>query len=388
MDKVILVKYGEIGLKGLNRYEFEDALERNIKVVLRDFQGTEVTRSAGRLWVAGVPDYEEALRRLSRVPGIVGLHPSVMVEKRMDAIEAAAAALMEAETAELTSFTFKAFARRADKSFPVESPEIARKVGAAVLRAIPKASVDLYSPQIALNVEVREGGAYLYCREIPGPGGLPVGVSGKGLLLISGGIDSPVAGYLAMKRGLRVDALHFWSYPITGEMARDKVAALCRILRGSDPALTLYIAPFTRVQTSIMEHCPERYRVTVMRRMMMRIASAWSSRIGAQVIVTGENLGQVASQTVESLTAIEDAATLPVIRPLICFDKLETVELARKIGTFETSCLPYEDCCTVFVPKHPVTKPKLSNVLEAEKNLPVEELVSDCVEHIEAFPLD
>jgi len=387
-EEVLLIRYGEIGLKGLNQGEFMDALKRHILFALRDISGARISHSSGRFFAENIGDVELALDRLSRIPGIVAVNPALRVESHIDAI-AEAATRMAGEAMETTrglprpSLTFKVKARRQDKTFPYKSPEIEKVVGARVLEECVSLSVDIHNPDFILNIEVRDSGTYIYWREKRGPGGLPLGASGKGLLLISGGIDSPVAGYMGIKRGVAIDAIHFWSYPVTSERARDKVIDLCRVLQNYNPWLRLYIAHFAAVQTSIIERCPERYRVIAMRRMMMRVASRLAAKAGALAIFTGENLGQVASQTLESLRVIEEAAALPVIRPLVCFDKQETVRIAKEIGTYDLSCLPYEDCCTVFVPRHPVTRPSLQKVLEAERDLPIDNLVEKCVDSIQ-----
>ncbi len=389
MEDVLLVRYGEIGLKGENRSEFEDALARHLRHVVRAEPGARVSRSHGRLYVTGIAPSGELLGRLSKVPGVVGVNPSVRVDQDLRAMKDAAVQVSrDALAAKGPPVTFKVDSRRSDKSFPLTSPEISRALGDAVLQACPNLSVDVHAPSFTLKVEVRSEGVYLYWDEVQGPGGLPLGTSGKALLLISGGIDSPVAGYLAIRRGVAVDAVHFWSYPITSERSKDKVIRLSRVLRDYNPRLRLFIAPFTETQTSIIENCAERYRVTVMRRMMMRVSSRLAGRTGALAIFTGENVGQVASQTLESLAAIEDAASVPVLRPLICFNKVDTIALAREIGTYDLSILPYEDCCTVFVPKHPVIKPRLEDVRDAESLLDVEALVEDCVRRVEEAPLE
>jgi thiamine biosynthesis protein ThiI len=384
MEEVLLVRYGEIGLKGDNRPEFEDALARHLRHVVRSDPEARVSRSYGRLYITGIDLTKDLLGRLSRVPGVVAVSPAVRVDRDLQALSDAAIHVsrgaLDAKTAPVT---FKVDSRRPDKTFPVTSPELNRVLGDAVLKACPELSVDVHAPSFVLKVEVRSEGAYLYWNEAPGPGGLPLGTSGKALLLISGGIDSPVAGYLAMKRGIAVDGIHFWSYPITSERARDKVVRLARALREYNPYLRLFIAPFTDIQTSIIEKCPEKYRVTIMRRMMMRVASRLAEKTGALAIFTGENVGQVASQTLESLAAIEDAASIPVLRPLICFNKVETVSLAREIGTYDLSILPYEDCCTVFIPRHPVIKPRLEDVREAENLLDIVALVESCLGRVE-----
>lgn len=328
------------------------------------------------------------MEKLARVPGVVAVSPAVRVENDLSEIkEAAVAVSHEAASKKAPPVTFKVDARRPDKTFPVTSPELNRALGDEILRRCPELSVDVHRPAFTLKVEVRDTGTYLYWDEVQGPGGLPLGTSGRGILLLSGGIDSPVAGYMAMKRGVSVDALHFWSYPITSERSRDKVVRIAGVLRDYSPSLRLYIGPFTQIQTAIIEKCPEKYRVIVMRRMMMRVASRLAETAGALAIFTGENVGQVASQTLESLAAIEDAASVPVLRPLICFNKVDTVRTAREIGTYDLSVLPYEDCCTVFVPRHPVIKPRLADVREAESGLEVDALVDDCVKRLEEAPL-
>ena len=383
MKELLLVRYGELGLKGDNRADFERALLRHVEWTVRDMPGAFVSRSHGRLYVEGTFDRRLVLERLRKTPGIVAINPALRVDSEIDAVVEASIAASKEAVDKRGFKTFKVEARRGDKRFPLTSPEINRKVGEAVLAANQGLSVDVHSPDFVLTVEVRDTGTYVYWDEVRGPGGLPSGTSGRGLLLLSGGIDSPVAGYLALKRGVKIDALHFWSYPIVGERSKEKVIDLCKALRESGPDLRLYIAHFTDVQSEILEKCPERFRVIVMRRMMMRIACEWASSVGAQAVFTGENVGQVASQTLESLRAIEDVATLPVLRPLICFDKVETVAIARSIGTYDISCLPYEDCCTVFVPRHPVTKPKLEDVRAAESRLDVQSLVAACLKRIE-----
>lgn len=383
MEQVILVRYGELALKGKNRIQFEDTLRHHIVESLREFPGAKVTKTHGRFFVHNVP--KDAVHKLSKISGIVALNPSLHVESNLDVITEAAVNLAKEASSAIKQEpkTFKVETRRADKTFPVKSPDISRIVGEAILKGVEHLSVDVHTPTFTVNVEIRNTGTYIYWDEIRGPGGLPLGSSGKGLVLLSGGIDSPVAAYLAMKRGVATDLLHFWSYPITSERARDKVIRLAKELKEYNPTQTLYIAHFTDIQTAIMEKCPEKLRVTVMRRMMMRIASSLAKSIGAKAIFTGESLGQVASQTIESITAIEDAATLPVLRPLICFDKSDTVSLARKIGTYDISCLPYEDCCSVFVPRHPATKPTIVEAKEAEKDLPIDDLVAECLSNIQ-----
>ncbi len=387
MEEVLLIRYGELGLKGANRREFEKALERHVAWAVRDMPAARVVRTHGRFFVKGEFQKKSALERLSKVPGIVAINPARKTPSDISAIREGALACISEALDRIHPGSFKVDARRSDKSFPLTSPEINGALGGAILNAYPHLAVDVHSPDVSLKVEVREDGTYLYWEQAAGPGGLPIGTSGKGLLLLSGGIDSPVAGYLAMKRGISLAALHFWSYPITGQRARDKVIDLGKTLMEYDPHFRLYVAHFTKIQTSILENSPERFRVTVMRRMMMRVASLFAKQIRAQAIFTGENVGQVASQTLESLAAIQDAASLPVLRPIICFNKAETTEIAKSIGTYDLSVLPYEDCCTVFVPKHPVIKPKLDEARAAESSLNIPELVSECVRGIQEADL-
>ncbi len=381
-SRVILIKYGELGLKGANRSLFEKALKRHVAWALSDMPDARVKRVYGRLFVEGDFPVDIALERLSKVPGIVEVNKASKTPSNMDVITQEALASVGEALEKIAPASFKVETRRQDKNFPFTSPEINGALGGAILDKYPQLTVDVHSPDLTLRLEVRDEGTYIYWQGIRGPGGLPIGTSGKGVLLLSGGIDSPVAGYLAMKRGVSLAALHFWSYPITGERAKDKVVDLARKLKAYDPHFRLHIAHFTDIQTAIMEKCPERFRVTIMRRMMMRVASGLAEKAGAKAIFTGENIGQVASQTLESLTAIEDAASLPVLRPLICFDKAETTELANAIETYELSILPYEDCCTVFVPRHPVIKPTLQQAQNAESGLDIETLVNSCLSGI------
>lgn len=391
-ENVVLVRYGEIGLKGENRGVFESLLKRHIEHVLREncapAQGWRVRKSYGRFFIEGLKDAASCLGPLSKIPGVVAIAPAVRESLDVESLAKAGIEMCEEAAADalekgIIKPRFKVHARRQNKDFSLTSPQIESLLGERILAASKSLQVDVHDPDFTLNVEVRNDGVYLYWKELRGPGGLPVGSAGKGILLISGGIDSPVAGYMGIKRGVALDALHFWSFPHTSEKAKDKVIDLCQVLREYNPWLRLYVAHFTEIQTSIIQYCPERFRVIIMRRMMMRVASKLAEKTGALGIFTGENLGQVASQTMESLIAIQEPARIPVFRPLITFDKEETVRLARAIGTYDISCLPYEDCCTVFVPRHPVTKPRLEDVIEAEKDLPVDELVERCFQSLE-----
>lgn len=381
MYQVVLVRYGEIALKGENRRLFEQALIANIRRGLEGLAPRQIRRVAGRVLVPLAGDWEEVEKRLAAVCGIVSFSPARVVPSEPEAIERAGLEEMAAVMA--PGATFKVEARRADKTFPLTSPELSRRVGAFVLRRLPELRVDVHHPTHRLMIEVRPEGSYVYTRVCPGTGGLPVGVSGRGILLLSGGIDSPVAGYFAARRGVALLPLHFYSFPFTSERSKEKVIDLCRILARYAGEIDLYIAHFTRVQQAIVEQCPEELRITVMRRMMMRVAARLAEAAGALAIFTGESLGQVASQTMESLAVIGAVTDKPILRPLIGLDKAEIVEYARRIETYPISIRPYEDCCTLFVPAHPATRPRREKVEAAEARLPVETLVGECMERLE-----
>lgn len=376
MRDLILVRYGEIGLKGENRPYFEQRLVRNLRAALEPLPGARVTRGYGRLFVDPAGATDQALARLQRVFGVVGLHPAVETALELDEILQAAVRLVAAEP---RPATFKVEARRTNKQFALNSMELNRQVGAHVLRQVEGLAVDVHRPQIRLRLEVREKGAYLYVRDVPGPGGLPVGVGSPALLLLSGGIDSPVAGWYTLKRGVPVRAVHFESPPFTSPRALQKVQDLAAVLAGWGGPITLYVVPFTRIQTEIRRHVPPEFGVTIMRRMMFRIAERLAARDGLVALVTGESLGQVASQTLESMATINDVVRLPVLRPLIGLDKGEIIARAEQIGTYEISIRPYEDCCTLFVPDHPVTQPTRHQAEAAEANLDVSALVDEAL---------
>lgn len=384
MFTAFLIKYAEIGVKGRNRYLFEDMLVHQMKYALKKCEGQFVIhKSQGRIFVQaqGEFDFDDAVARLKRVFGISGICPVVFAED--EGFEK----LCERVTAYVDQVypdkhrTFKVNARRARKDYPLESMEINAKLGEAILHAYPEMSVDVHSPQIMLNVEIREK-IYIYSEIIPGPGGMPVGTGGKAMLLLSGGIDSPVAGYMIAKRGVKLDAVYFHAPPYTSERARQKVVDLARIVAGYAGPIWLHIINFTDIQLYIHEKCPHEELTIIMRRYMMRIAEQIAKETECLGLITGESIGQVASQTMQSLVATNEVCELPVYRPLIGFDKLEIVEVANRIETFETSILPYEDCCTIFVAKHPVTKPNLKIIRRHEQNLgeEIEALVRTALE--------
>lgn len=387
---LLLLKYGEIGLKGKNRPHFERALVRNVTQALKAAAAGgpkpsfNVGTLQGRLVVSVAPGASEAeaawlAAAAARVFGLVGVARARKVPLQMRSlVEAVIDTAREAAGA--GAKTFKLEVRRPNKAFPLSSPEVAAGAGRSVLDAVPGLGVDVHEPDLRIGVEIRDDAVYVYGRETPGPGGLPVGTSGRAVALVSGGIDSPVAIWMAMKRGLSVLPLHFWSFPFTGERSRQKVIDICGVLGMWGLRADLLVCPFTEIQTAIRDRCPEELRVTVMRRMMMRVAVRLARTEGALAIVTGESLGQVASQTVESLAAIEAVTDLPVLRPLIGLDKEEIIARARAIGTFDLSTLPYEDCCTLFVPARPRIKPTIAEAEAAETALDVEALVGQAVE--------
>lgn len=388
MDKVVLVRYGEIGLKGDNRKFFEEALVTNIRHRLRHFAGLKIRRERGRIFVdlasaspgasgSEISELDASVigDQLSSVPGIVSTSPAARVPADFPEILQAAEQLFSVEP----PGTFKVNTRRADKRFPLTSMEINGRVGAHLLARFPSHRVDVIDPDLTLHIEVRTDGVYIFTKVVPGPGGLPVGVSNRGLLLLSGGLDSPVAGWMAMRRGMRLEAIHFYSYPFTTERSKQKVIDLCKVLARTAGSVPLTIIHFTEIQKAIRSSCPEALGVTIMRRMMFRIAERLATNDRIPALLTGESLSQVASQTVESLAVIEHVTRMPILRPLIAVDKDQITEAARSIGTYDLSILPYEDCCTVFVPKHPETKPRLDRVERAEEALDVERLVTEAV---------
>jgi len=382
---VVLISYGEIHLKGLNRPFFEGALLRNIKNALSKFERAEVIKGEGRFYVKGLDhsEIDDVIAALKRIFGIVSISIAAEVDKDMDAIKAAAVELIKKAYAN-GSKTFKVESRRSDKSFPYKSPDISREIGGYILKQLDGLRVDVHTPDIILNVEIRER-AYIYYERIAGPGGMPVGTAGKAMLLISGGIDSPVAGYMIAKRGVELSAVHYYSYPYTSPRARDKVEELCRILSAYTGPIKIYMVPFTEIQQSIYERCPDNQLTILTRRFMMRIAEHLARQDGCKALITGESIGQVASQTMDSLVVTQAAVDMLVLRPLIGFDKLEIMDLAKKIGTYETSILPYEDCCTVFLPRHPATKPRLEAIEHSETLLDVNALEQQAIANMDVI---
>ncbi|MTI81730.1 MAG: tRNA 4-thiouridine(8) synthase ThiI [Firmicutes bacterium] len=395
---MFLIRYQEIGIKGRNRYLFENKINSNIKKALYPLgKGKiKITNMRGRILVAlGDAEPSKAAEYLSRVFGIATFSPVIKIVAEEEAIYQSSEAVMrqalERKGIKLGEndnvLTFRTNVKRADKTFPIRSMDMAARLGSYLLDNIPGLKVDLHNPDLSVSVDIRDGNAYVFSEKLPGPGGLPLGTSGKGILLLSGGIDSPVAGWMCMKRGVEIEALHFHSFPFTGEKSKEKVKDLCRVLARHNNRIKLHIAHFTDIQKSIQKSsCPEDFRITVMRRFMFRIAERLAAKNNALALVTGESVGQVSSQTLENMTAINEVTKLPVLRPVVAFDKNEIVEMAQKIETYDISIQPYEDCCTLFLPKVPITtKPSLDKIHKAEESLDIDEMVNDAMEKIETI---
>ena len=392
MFRMFLIKYAEIGVKGKNRYLFEDALIAQIKRTLRRVEGRfSVTKESGRIYVEAVSefDYDETVAALKTVFGIVGICPVVLLQDNgyeqlsKDVVDYMGKMYPDKNR------TFKVQVRRARKNYPMDSMELARELGSDILDAYPEFSVDVHHPQILLQVEIRQN-IYVYSEIIPGPGGMPLGTNGKAMLLLSGGIDSPVAGYMIAKRGVIIDAVYFHAPPYTSERAKQKVVDLAKLVSRYSGPMRLHIVNFTDIQLYIYDKCPHDELTIIMRRYMMKIAEEIARKEGAVALITGESIGQVASQTVQSLTVTNEVCTMPVFRPVIGFDKQEIVDIALKIDTYETSIQPYEDCCTIFVAKHPVTKPNLQAIRRSEENLAekIDEMLKEAVDTAEVVEID
>ena len=386
-----LIKYAEIGTKGKNRYLFEDALMKQIRHALKEVDGVfAVTKEFGRIYVEakGEYDFEDTVAALKRVFGVAWICPMFQIEEKdFDNLKQEVVDYIDQVYPD-KNLTFKVDSRRADKKYPVTSEQMNRDLGEAVLTAFPQMKVDVHYPQVMLRVEVRNM-VNIYSQMIPGPGGMPVGTNGKAMLLLSGGIDSPVAGYMVAKRGVKVEAVYFHAPPYTSERAKQKVVDLAEQVSRYCGPVRLYVVNFTDIQLYIYDQCPHDELTIHMRRYMMRIAEHFAGEDHCQGLVTGESIGQVASQTMQSLAATDQVCTLPVYRPLIAFDKQDIIEVAQKIGTYETSILPFEDCCTIFVAKHPVTKPSLKSIGKSEQKLKerIQELVDQAIETAETIEI-
>ncbi len=392
MFKCFLIKYGEIGIKGKNRHLFEDALVRQICHALRKVDGKfHVYKEQGRIYIdcETLYDYDEVVESLSKVFGIVGICPVMKTEdKGLEELGTEVIDFLE-NVYDIKDQTFKVLTRRARKSYPVESMEVNAYLGHRILEAFPDMKVDVHDPEILLHVEIREK-IFIYSKIIPGPGGMPVGTNGKATLLLSGGIDSPVAGYMISKRGVEIDAVYFHAPPYTSERAKEKVVDLARIVSAYSGPINLHVVNFTDIQLYIYDKCPHDELTIIMRRYMMKIAEHFARQSKSMALITGESLGQVASQTIQSLAATNEVCTMPVFRPLIGFDKQEIIDVSERIGTYETSILPFEDCCTIFVAKHPVTKPNLNAIKRSEQKLneKIDELVRTAIETTEIIRVE
>ena len=389
MNDIILLKLGEIVLKGLNRKSFEQKLMSNVRRRLEPIGKFRVYCLQSTVYVEAQEDgadMDAAFAALKKVFGVIKLSRAAACEKDRDAIAALAIEYLREDMERVRSF--KVESKRSDKSFPLTSIQLSQYVGGLLAEAYPNVQVDVHEPELTVHLEVRDLAAYVHATPVPGAGGMPVGSNGVAVTLLSGGIDSPVSTYMIAKRGVRLIPVHFFSFPYTSQQAKDKVVELGRQLTEYCGRMTLEVVPFTHIQEEILDKCPEEYFTLIMRRFMMRIAKRIADANGAKAVVTGENLGQVASQTMEAMASTQAVIDMPVLQPLIGMDKEEIVTLARKIGTFETSILPYEDCCTVFTPRHPRTHPKLKDVEAAESALDIAALVDEAVKGIERIRLD
>lgn len=380
-QNILIVRCGEVALKGMNKPYFEKMLQDRIRRNLKDFKGVDVRRQEGLIFVRADKelDIDAIIKQTAKVFGVASISKAVEAESELNAIGVAAVEYMNDLIEKRGVKTFKVEGKRADKTFPVKSPEIGRIIGAKVLVGCKVLKVDVHNPDVLLHVDVRSDRTYIYEGKVAGFGGLPLGTNGKGLVLLSGGIDSPVAAWMMAKRGMMIEAMHFHSYPYTSPRAQEKVEDLARILAEYCGRFKMHVINLLPIQEAIVENCPEEETTILVRRFMMRIAERIAKDNDCMMLITGENLGQVASQTAESLVVTDASVTMPVMRPLIAMDKVDIMDKAQEIGTYETSILPYEDCCTVFLPKHPTTKPRLEKILESESKLDCEALIEAAV---------
>jgi thiamine biosynthesis protein ThiI len=390
MKKVILIRCGEIILKGLNRPVFEARLIKNIKREVSELGKVTIIKSQSRMYIEAENenfDFETCAKKVCNIFGVVSVSIATKIDSDYEDIKKLSNEYVKNTLKKTDAKTFKVETKRGNKRFPMDSPEICRELGGFILETYPSLSVDVINPDFTVYVEVRES-TYIYTDILKAMGGMPVGSNGKAVLLLSGGIDSPVAGFMISKRGVALEAVHFYSYPYTSERAKDKVIELAQIISRYCGKFRLHVIPFTDIQLQINEKCPQDYLTIIMRRVMMDIAQRIAVKTGSRALITGESVGQVASQTLESLHCTNAIVSMPVLRPLIGMDKNEVIEIARKIGTFETSILPYEDCCTVFIAKHPVTKPQITKIIEAEKTLDLEDMINMAITNSEIIIID
>lgn len=377
MKELIMIKYGELTTKKANRKIFIKILAQNVEKVLEG-ENVEITKDNVRMFIK-CENAKLIAIKLQKVFGILSIVIAYKVNNTIEDVLNKSLEIMDK-----TKKTFKVVTKRADKSYPIHSMDYSKKLGGLILKN-SNFKVDVHNPDITLTVEIRTEGTFVYTDELKGAGGYPVGVAGKGLLMLSGGIDSPVAGYLALKRGVNVECLYFESPPHTSLEAKNKVIKLASIINEYSGRIKLHVVPFTEIQEAIFKNCPDTYMITIMRRMMYKIAELYSEKIGAKIIINGESIGQVASQTLDSMYCINNVTNMPVIRPVACLDKLEIIDIAKKINTYETSILPYEDCCTIFVPKHPVIKPELEKCIAYEKKFDYKKLIEKAINNIETI---
>lgn len=380
MDKLIFIKYGELSTKKDNRKMFIKLLLKNIKNKLEGLN-INISYTSSRMYIeTSSNDLDEVIKKLQEV---FGIHSIVVCDKVNNNKEDITNKVLEV-VKELSFKTFKVETKRSDKTFPIPSLEFSRMIGGMVLKN-KDCKVDVHNPEVILNIEIRSEGTYIYTREYKGLGGYPVGVQGKGLLMLSGGIDSPVAGYLSLKRGVDLECLYFEAPPHTSLEAKNKVISLASIINKYSGNIKVHVVPFTKMEETIYKSVPDTYIITIMRRMMYRISEEVARRRNCKIIINGESIGQVASQTLTSMSVINNVTNMPVIRPVACLDKLEIIDIANKIGTYETSILPYEDCCTIFVPRHPVINPQLKKCIEYENSFDYEALIKECVDNVETI---
>lgn len=383
MEKLILIKYGELTTKKDNRKTFIKTLETNIKNKIKDLY-TNITKTMSRMYITyDEKNEEEILKNLKKIFGIHSIVICDKVNTNEDEIKNKVLEILKDKQFK----TFKVSTKRSDKTFKYTSMEFNNIIGGLVLKNF-ECKVDVHNPELNLEIEIRQEGTFIYNKEFEGLGGYPVGIQGKGLLMLSGGIDSPVAGYLALKRGVNIECLYFESPPHTSLNAKNKVLKLAEILNDYSGTIKVHIVPFTKIQEEIYKNIPGNYNITIMRRMMYRIAERFAKRKNCKIIINGESIGQVASQTLNSMVVINNVTNMPVIRPVACLDKLEIIEISKKINTYETSILPYEDCCTIFVPKHPIINPSLETAIEYEKLINYEELINECIKNIETIKIE
>lgn len=388
MEKVLSVSLGEIALKGLNRRYFEDQLIKNMRRVIKDIGFEKIYKEQGKIYIEG-EDYKfpQMINRLKKVFGLVYISPCIRIEKNIEDMEKAVIQAMKEKVGNQKIKTFKVDTNRADKSFPIKSPDLSRQFGGLILKNFHELKVDVHNPDTFVYIDIKQN-AYVYTEKIKGYGGLPIGTNGKGLLLLSGGIDSPVAGFMMAKRGVEISAVHYHSYPFTSERSEEKVKELAMILSRYTGKIKMYSVNILEIQKQINAKCKENEMTILSRRFMMKIAEKIAEKDKLDALITGESLGQVASQTIQGISVTNAAVSIPVFRPLVGLDKVDIVEIAKDIETFETSILPFEDCCTVFLPKHPVTKPKLEDIVKSEEELDVEVLVSKAIENMKVVIIE